>query len=299
MERTAFRTAILTMPGGDFVAHHLVKHLDICGIVVDVGKWGNAKTAPPPRSTIEKLQYYWMRGGVRGASKAMLNKLLRRENDDRFGEAKRAETAYMARLDERLVGYPFLTGRVELRQFASFDEIGAYHRIPVVEVDNINDETSTQALRGWAPDLAIVCGGRIIKKHIIEIPKHGMLNKHSSILPRHRGLSSEYWCLYYEDFDHLGVTVHFVAPGLDSGNILVQKRLTFMKGDTPASLRFKSEILGREALVEAARLIAQTGTKGTPQDETKATRNKPTTLETDRELFRKLPRLWDEYGATP
>ena len=293
------RVAILTMPGGTFVTHHLVKNLNVVGIVVDVGKWGSAKSKAAPRSALDKLKWHWVRGGVRGASKAMLKKALGREDDDPFANAERAEQAHLAALDGLLVGHRYLAKRLEMRQFVSFQEIGAYYDIPVVEVGNINDDTSKQTLETWAPDLGIVVGGRIVKKHIIEIPKRGMLNKHSAILPKHRGLSGEYWCLYHEDFEHLGVTVHYVDPGLDSGNIVVQKRLTFAKGDTPASLRFKSEIVGRDAIVEAARLIERTGTKGTPQDESKATKNKATTSETDKELYAKLPRLWEKYGVVP
>ena len=287
------------MPGGAFVTHHLVKSLNVVGILVDVGKWGSAKSKDAPRSAIDKLRWHWIRGGARGASKALLRKALGREDDDPFARAERAELLHVAALDALLVGHPYLAKRLELRQFASFREIGGYYNIPVVEVGNINDDASRETLASWAPDLGIVVGGRIVKRHILEIPRLGMLNKHSAILPKHRGLSGEYWCLYHEDFEHLGVTVHYVDPGLDSGNIVIQKRLTFTKGDTPASLRFKSEILGREAIVEAARLIEATGTKGTPQDESKATKNTATTLDTDRELYAKLPRLWEKYGVDP
>ena len=290
------RVAILTMPGGSFVTHYLVKHLEVCGIVVDIGKWGSTKKPPPPKSALEKLAYHYTRGGVRAAGRALAKKLLRRPEVDPFDAAAREEEAHLGRLDAMLVGHPFLARRTDLREFAPLDEIAAFYKLPVAKVQNVNDAESEAALRGWAPDLAIVVGGRIVKPNILGIPKLGVLNKHSAILPKHRGLSGEYWCLYHEDFDHLGVTVHFVDPGLDSGNILVQKKLVFEKGDTPASLRFKSEVVGREAIVEAARL-AEAGEKGTPQDESKATKNKAPTRETDRELYGKLPTLWERYGA--
>ena len=290
------KVAILTMPGGSFVTHYLVKHLDVCGIVVDTGKWGSTKKPPPPKSTLQKLAYHYTRGGVRGAGRALARKLLRQPEPDPFAAAARAEEQHLARLDAMLVGHPYLSKRADLREFAPLDEIAAFYKIPLVRVQNINDAESEEALRRFAPDLGIIVGGRIVKPNIIGVPKVGMLNKHSAILPKHRGLSGEYWCLYYEDFEHLGVTVHYVDPGLDSGNILVQKNLVFEKGDTPQSLRFKSEVVGREAIVEAAELIASTGTRGTPQDEAQATKNTAPTLETDRELYAKLPTLWERYG---
>ena len=291
------KVAILTMPGGSFVTHYLVKKLDVVGIVVDVGKWGSTKKPPPKRGTLDKLAYYYVRGGVRGAGRALAKKLLRRADEDPFAGAARAEEKHLRELDKLFVGHPFLTRRTDLREFAPLEEISAYYKIPLVKVQNVNDAESEAALRSWAPDLGIIVGGRIVKPNIIGVPTIGMLNKHSAILPKHRGLSGEYWCLYHEDFEHLGVTVHYVDPGLDSGNILVQKKLVFEKGDTPQSLRFKSEVTGREAIVEAARLIEATGTKGTKQDESLATKNRAPTLETDRELYEKLPRLWERYGV--
>ena len=291
------KVAILTMPGGSFVTHYLVKHLDVCGIVVDVGKWGSTKKPPPAKSTLEKLAYHYTRGGVRGAGRALAKKLLRQPEEDPFARAARAEEKHLASLDAMLVGHAFLGKRVDLREFAPLEEIAAFYKLPIVKVQNVNDAESEAALRSLSPDLGVIVGGRIVKPNILGVPKHGVLNKHSAILPKHRGLSGEYWCLYYEDFEHLGVTVHYVDPGLDSGNILVQKKLVFEKGDTPQSLRFKSEVLGREAIVDAVRLIERTGTKGTAQDESQVTKNKAPTRETDKELYAKLPRLWERYGA--
>ena len=54
--------------------------------------------------------------------------------------------------------------------------------------------------------------------------------------------------------------------------------------------------MGREAIVEAVRMIEETGTKGVPQNESLATCNKRPTRETDRELYSKLPKLWEKYG---
>jgi folate-dependent phosphoribosylglycinamide formyltransferase PurN len=302
MSEARLKVAILTMPGGGFVVHHLVKHLDVLGIVVDEGPWVSATSAAAKKkrrelSTREKLEYYWLREGAVGAGRAALRRLLGRESRDPWAGAAREERRHLERLDAELVGHPFFAKRVDLQQFADIDAVGRFHGIPVVRVQNANDDDSKAALRRWAPDLGIICSGRIIKPAVIEIPRLGLLNKHSAILPKHRGLSAEYWCLYYEDFEHLGLTVHFVKPGLDDGNILVQKRITFEKGDTPDTLRVKSELIGRDAIVEAVRRIEATGTRGEPQDESKATHNPPPTLETDRALYAKLPRLWEKYGA--
>lgn len=172
-------------------------------------------------------------------------------------------------------------------------ELGA----PTYWTTNINSARAGRALARWNADLGIVVGGRIIKRETFAVPRLGTINKHSSLLPRHRGLAAEYWCLYHEDLDSLGVTVHFVDDGCDTGPILVQKPMPFRHGDTPGSLRQRSEEVGREAIVQAVCLIAGTGTRGVPQNELLATLNRKPTETTDRELELKLPQLWRKYAA--
>lgn len=168
---------------------------------------------------------------------------------------------------------------------------------PTHWTSNVNSACACKALRKWDADLGVVVGGRIIQRDTFSIPRLGTINKHSSLLPRHRGLAAEYWCLYHEDLDSLGVTVHFVDDGCDTGPILVQKPMPFRHGDTPGTLRLRSEDVGCEAIVEAVRLVEQTGTRGVPQNETLATLNRKPTDATDRELEQKLPQLWQKYAA--
>lgn len=266
------KVAILTTRAGIFTAHYLVKNLNVSGIIIDQG------IASGPAGSV---------------AKKLLRLLFRNDN---LAKAARYEDNYFKKIDKIFFGYPYYQKKLEYRDFIDWDELADYYNIPIICVQNINDELSVETLKKWDVDLGIVVGGRIIKPHIIGIPRLGFLNKHSSILPRHRGLAAEYWCLYYEDFDSLGVTVHYVRAGLDNGPIVLQKKMRFEKGDTPASLRFKSSIIGREAIVEAVRIIEASGTKGVPQDETAATRNKRPTTESDKELYYKLPSLWEKYG---
>lgn len=289
-----FKIAILTTRTGIFTAHYLVKNLNVSGIIIDRGKRSsgnsNVKLLARFRSGLVR---YGLKGLIVIATKKLLHPLLPGYN---LAKAARCEDKYFKKIDKIFFKYPYYQKKLEYRNFTSWDKLAHYYNIPIIYVQNINNELSAETLKKWNVDLGILVSGRIIKPHIIEIPRLGFLNKHSSILPRHRGLAAEYWCLYYEDFDSLGVTVHYVQAGLDNGPIVVQKRMRFEKGDTPVSLRFKSSVIGREAIVEAVRIIETTGTKGVPQDETVATQNKRPTIESDKKLYSKLPTLWEKYG---
>jgi folate-dependent phosphoribosylglycinamide formyltransferase PurN len=287
------RVGVLTVPGGMLVTHYLVKHLRVVGILLDEGikKSRSRGVADTLRRALGVLRSQ----GWSGFERTLLRKLFPGLMPQAFERAVRYESRYRQRVD-RLFGGHYYEHNVPSRDFVEWDEMESHYGVPVRRVDNVNSAAAAELLRSWDLDLLIIAGGRVIKQNIIDIPRIGTLNKHSSMLPRHRGLSAEYWCLYYEDFSSLGVTVHFVDAGVDTGPIVVQRRMTFEWGDTPLSLRFKSDLVGREVLVEAVRAIEASGTRGVAQDPSQATRNAAPSPATDRELYAKLPALWARYA---
>lgn len=115
-------------------------------------------------------------------------------------------------------------------------------------------------------DIGLLLGTGIIKPHILESVSRGFLNAHSAILPKYRGSKSEFWIMLNKDFEYLGVTVHWVTPGLDQGRILVQKKIFYTEGDTPASLREKTNELKPFLFEEALRMIQAGKGEGVEQD---------------------------------
>jgi methionyl-tRNA formyltransferase len=89
------------------------------------------------------------------------------------------------------------------------------------------------------------------------------------------------------DFSALGTTVHWVTPGLDQGRILAQKRVFFTVGDTPATLREKTNEIKPMLFDEALRKIISGEGEGVEQDEAQATQFKRPTPE-DVERFKKI-----------
>lgn len=294
--KTKIKVAIITTPSGISSVHYLVKNLNVTGIIIDWGERGK-KRKSPKTAIYDRIITLKNSEGYKGLSMAIINKIFKKNIfNDKMQRAIKAEKKFFRTLDNLFFGYPQLINKLDLHYFITFEQLSNYYDIPVQYVNNINDEIAASKLKEWEVDLGIIYGGRIIKPHILKIPKLGIINKHSSILPKHRGLASEYWCLYYEDFESLGVSIHFVEPGLDNGAIIVQKKMKFEKKDTPSTLRIKSDLIGREAMVEAVSMIEETGTRGTSQNEELATKNSRPTSETDRELYKKLPMLWDKYG---
>jgi methionyl-tRNA formyltransferase len=118
-------------------------------------------------------------------------------------------------------------------------------------------------LRKLAPDLVILVGADIVPAALLEIPRLGTINPHYGLLPRYRGMNVTEWSIYYDD--PVGVTVHTVDPGIDTGEILLQEALTVPVGATLASIREQQQQVSARLLEHAAMAAMEGATHPTPQ----------------------------------
>jgi folate-dependent phosphoribosylglycinamide formyltransferase PurN len=135
----------------------------------------------------------------------------------------------------------------------------------VKEVPNANADECERLLRSLAPDVIVLGPSRILKPHILRIPSIGVLNPHPGLLPQYRGVDVIPWALY--NGDPLGVTVHFADPGVDTGDIVAQRRIAVQPGDTLASLRRRADAILGELMVKVlSELAASRQIDRRPQD---------------------------------
>jgi len=124
-------------------------------------------------------------------------------------------------------------------------------------VDNFNGKQCEQLLVEIEPDIIVLGGSRIIRKNIIKIPKIGILNVHPGLLPKYRGVDVIPWPIYNED--DIGVTVHFVDKGVDTGGIVMQKVINVEEDDTIDSLRKNAQIVTGELMTKTILKIIESG----------------------------------------
>ena len=91
---------------------------------------------------------------------------------------------------------------------------------------NINDSETEQVLKSFNPDILVVFGTSIVKKHIFCIPKYGTINIHPGINPKYKGAGS-FWALKNQDFENYGFTIHLVDDGIDTGEVISSKIVKF------------------------------------------------------------------------
>jgi methionyl-tRNA formyltransferase len=129
------------------------------------------------------------------------------------------------------------------------------YNIPVFFSSNVNDEPIANKIKLEAPDLIISAYfDQIIKKELLEIPHIGILNVHPSMLPAYRGVKPTFWVLK-NNMSKTGITIHFVDEGIDTGKILVQKKIDILPYDSVDSLLKRTSEIGAKVLLEAIESI--------------------------------------------
>lgn len=104
---------------------------------------------------------------------------------------------------------------------------------------NVNDNKIVQQIKSVGPDLIVAANmNQIIKKQILEIPPKGCINTHCGPLPRYGGISPYVWALAHND-DHSAATIQYMDEGLDTGDIIVQKKVNVVKNDSAFSLFYR------------------------------------------------------------
>lgn len=150
---------------------------------------------------------------------------------------------------------PFLKDYIYRNGFL-FDSItdlsGSYH-FDILYSDNINSSDVVTSLKKLNLDILIYCSGGILRWPLIITPKIGVLNAHMGLLPKYRGMNVLEWSLFYDDA--IGVTIHFIDEGIDTGGILISKKLSIERDDTIEKLRQKSVVLNLQLMKEAITLI--------------------------------------------
>ena len=135
----------------------------------------------------------------------------------------------------------------------------------------IKDREAIDQIRALTPDLIVVIAyGQILPRAILEIPKIACLNLHASLLPRWRGAAPIQAAIAAGDHE-TGMTVMYMDEGLDTGDILLQRKIDISPSETGATLHDRLAQIAPEALLESLRLLAAGNAPRIPQDQALAT----------------------------
>lgn len=123
------------------------------------------------------------------------------------------------------------------------------HELPVCQPVKARAPEFVDQLRGLAPDLIVVVAyGQILPRAILDIPKFGCLNVHTSLLPKYRGAAPIQWAIFNGDAE-TGVTIMKMDAGLDTGEIASEVRTPIADTDDSQTLHDRLAKLGADLLV--------------------------------------------------
>lgn len=144
--------------------------------------------------------------------------------------------------------------------------------LPVTQPDRIKNNPEFQShISLLQPDAIIVVGyGRMIPQWMLDLPRHGNINLHASLLPKYRGAAPIQWAIARGE-SVTGVTTMSIDSGLDTGDILLQKEVPIPPEDTAETLAPRLAAVGADLLIETLRGFQAGTVRPCPQDNAKAT----------------------------
>ena len=163
--------------------------------------------------------------------------------------------------------------------FSPVKQFGIDNDVEIIQPKKMKDEEVINKIKEINPDLIVVVAyGKILPKEIIDIPKYGIINVHSSLLPKYRGASPIHSAILNGDAE-TGVSIMYIEEGLDSGDVILRQYCEITEDDTLGTLHDKLKNLGAAGLAKALNLIENGEVQAEKQDDSKATFVKPITKE--------------------
>ena len=146
--------------------------------------------------------------------------------------------------------------------------------IQIYQPEKIGAPASVAQMKYLRPDLLVVAAyGQILSKEVLALPRLGCLNIHASLLPKYRGASPIHAAIAAGEAKS-GITIMWMDPGLDTGDILLQESVTLRRRETTETLHDRLAKLAPDALLKALDLITAGKAPHEPQDASQATLTK-------------------------
>ena len=155
--------------------------------------------------------------------------------------------------------------------FSPVKEYALSQQLDVYQPLKMRDGEAFGIVEALAPELIVVAAyGKILPEEILNFPRYGSINVHSSLLPRYRGAAPINWAILDGEAE-TGVSIMYMAKELDAGDVIVQKTTPIGPEEDALSLTVRLAELGAQALAETVEALEKGTAVRTPQDGSKMT----------------------------
>ena len=227
--KPAFRVILLTHGGSEKVLECLaaVEGVQVVGVFVET-------KVTPNRAFTEKLKRSVRYDGYAGTVAKLACKI--------FSKSKGED-------DERT--------RIS-NERNSVAEVARTHNVPFHLVDDYHSAETRALIAEAHADLGVVWGTNILKETVFRIPRLGCINLHQGLAPIYRGGPPVFWELFNDERE-LGLTIHFVASKVDSGDIVLQETVPLEYDYESYGTQFERFLAdyGKSLIEPCANLVAQ------------------------------------------
>ena len=154
----------------------------------------------------------------------------------------------------KLAFYSWLDRQIELRvatELGAASLVGPLNtQTTTINREDINSDKTADILRALEPDLLITSACPLLKRKIFAVPRLATINVHWGVAPHYRGEHTLFWPQYFGDYENIGVTIHQIDEGIDTGPILAVGYPALSPDDTQATLQAKCARMSVELLAE-------------------------------------------------
>ncbi len=138
--------------------------------------------------------------------------------------------------------------------------------IPVLQPDKLKDPAFLDALSKLKADLQVVVAFRMLPEIVWNMPPLGTVNLHGSLLPQYRGAAPIHWAVINGEKE-TGVTTFLLKHEIDTGDLLLQKKISIGENETTGDVHDRMMLIGAELLVETVKGLTEKSLKIIPQSD--------------------------------
>lgn len=157
-------------------------------------------------------------------------------------------------------------GRGQSVRASAVKKVAVSHGLPVMQPESLQDESFHKELASLKPEVIVVVAFRILPPEVYETARLGAFNLHASLLPAFRGAAPIQRALM-AGVAETGVTTFFLQPKVDTGDVILQRRVSVDPNETAGELHDRLAEVGAKAVVETVRRILRGKANPQPQDE--------------------------------
>ncbi len=182
-------------------------------------------------------------------------------------------------------------GRGRKRHFSAVKEVALEHNILLFQPEKLSSKHTFSQLKALNADVFVIVAFRMLPKIIWELPKLGTFNLHASLLPQYRGAAPIHWSIINREKTS-GLTTFLIDDKIDTGSILLQKKLGILPQDTMGTLSNRMQAHSGDLIIATLNGLQSGSIKPRPQKETAAINAAP-------KLTRENTQIdWNKPGQT-